>query len=241
MNIDQRLNSEFLSVPLNQKTMLYYCPRTAILRAVRTASKNFFGTVLDVGCGFMPYRPLIESNLKVEKYLGLDLVQSEYSFDVRPHLTWDGRNIPLPPASVECVMATEFLEHCAEPAKVLVEIRRVMKNGGVFFATVPFIWNLHEIPYDEQRFTPYSLERVLADAGFSEINISPLGGWNYSLAQMLGLWVTFAEMTPLKCRLMRFVLFPFYSRLIRTDMLPADFDGAAGSMFSGLSVTAVRH
>jgi len=69
------------------------------------------------------------------------------------------------------------------------EIWRVLKPGGILFFTVPFLWNLHEIPYDEYRYTPFALKRHLTQSGFNEIEIKAMGGWDAALAQMLGLWV----------------------------------------------------
>lgn len=221
--------------------MLFYSPRTAILESVTVESKSFYGTVLDVGCGFMPYKKIIEANPEVKKYIGMDFEPTAagiYNVRVEPDLKWDGREIPLEDESIDCVMATEFLEHYAQPENVLREIRRVLKPNGKIFATVPFVWNLHEIPHDEYRYTPYSIERHFESAGFREINVKALGGWNLSLAQMLGLWVTFAKMHSVTRALMRKLLFPFYALLVKTDRKPTEFDGWQNSMFTGLSITA---
>jgi len=64
-----------------------------------------------------------------------------------------------------------------------------LKPSGFLFLTVPFLWPLHEVPYDEHRYTPFSLKRHLAGSGFDDIDLKPLGGWDASLGQMLGLWV----------------------------------------------------
>ena len=238
MNIEKQIEDEFLSVQLRPRTMMFYSVRTAILESVKAESASFYGTVLDVGCGFMPYKKLIESNPKVENYIGMDLEQPTYYGQIVPDLRWNGREIPLENESVECVMATEFLEHYAEPETALKEIFRVMKPNGRVFATVPFVWNLHEIPFDEYRYTPYSIERHFKNAGFREIQISALGGWNLSFAQMIGLWVTFSKMRGLTRKVVKNLLFPFYVWLVKTDWKPNEFDGFENSMFTGLSITA---
>jgi SAM-dependent methyltransferase len=240
MNIEKQIEDEFLSVRLRPRTMLFYSVRTAILESIREESNSFYGTILDVGCGFMPYKKLIESNAKVEKYIGMDLEQPTYYANITPDLTWNGREIPLENASVDCVVATEFLEHYAEPDAALKEIFRVMRPEGRVFATVPFVWNLHEIPYDEYRYTPYSIERYFKNAGFRDIKIKALGGWNLSFAQMIGLWTTFSKMHRITRKIVKNLLFPFYVLLVKTDKKPTTFDGYENSMFTGLSITAQK-
>ncbi len=220
--------------------MPFYTAKTAILESVKIETRKFYGTVLDVGCGTMPYRTLIEDVGTVERYLGMDLAASELYGDIAPDIRWDGDLIPLSDGEVDCVMATEFLEHYSEPGKILVEIQRVMKDGGIFFATVPFIWNLHEIPSDEYRYTPYSMRRLLENAGFTSVEIKALGGWNMSLAQMIGLWVTFSKLGKVSRKLMSWALFPVFLLLIKTDRKPVEFDGHENSMFTGLSITAIK-
>jgi len=90
---------------------------------------------------------------------------------------------------IEDSIATEVFEHCPDPEIVMKEIWRVLKLGGILFFTVPFLWNLHETPYDEYRYTPFALKRHLTQSGFTEIEIKAMGGWDAALAQMLGLWV----------------------------------------------------
>jgi len=238
MDIEKQIEDEFLSVQLRPRTMMFYSVRTAILESVKAESASFYGTVLDVGCGFMPYKKLIKANPKVENYIGMDLQQPTYYGQIVPDLKWNGRDIPLKNESVDCLMATEFLEHYAEPEAALKEFFRVMKPDGRVFATVPFLWNLHEIPYDEYRYTPYSIERHFKNAGFREIEINALGGWNLSFAQMIGLWVTFSKMHRLTRKVVKNLLFPFYVWLVKTDRKPKEFDGYENSMFTGLSITA---
>ena len=220
--------------------MTFYTTRTLLAQCVRRETAEFFGSVLDVGCGFMPYRGVVEANDKATGYTGLDLEQPTYYADVEPDLKWDGATIPADNASFDCVMATEVLEHVAEPSVVLDEIGRVMRPEGRLLVTVPFIWNLHEVPHDHWRYTPYSLERIAANAGFTDITIKPLGGANAALAQMIGVWLGVTDAEGVGRRALRAAIFPFYKYLVTSDRTFDGFDGKRRSLFTGLSLTARR-
>jgi len=49
------------------------------------------------------------------------------------YLCGDAYRLPFPDASFEVVTAMDFLEHVEHPAKVIEEISRVLKPGGLFF------------------------------------------------------------------------------------------------------------
>jgi glycosyltransferase involved in cell wall biosynthesis/SAM-dependent methyltransferase len=223
----------FTNPPLEPNNADLYWVRSSILRAVQQALPQFHGTFLDIGCGVMPYRELItRAPSRVTRYIGLDIETPTYRAEV--DMRWDGRSIPLPDASVDCAMATEVLEHCPEPLVVMKEARRVLKPGGVFFFTVPYIWPLHDAPYDFYRYTPFALERLLAEAGFADVQIQAMGGWNASLAQMLGLWLKRAPLAPETRNQMAKQLWPLYQELVKTDVVPVN-PKAGNTMTTGWS------
>ncbi len=229
----------FVDLVLDADTLSVYVPRRALLDAVKSSLHQFEGTLLDVGCGQMPYRDLIRrSNPRVTRYVGLDLPSSRYHDTTVADLTWDGTTIPLPDGAVQTVLATEFLEHSFRPGQILAEMRRVLAPGGVLFFTVPFVWPLHECPHDAYRYTPYSLRGLLEEAGFSSIAIHSLGGWHASMAQMLGLWAKDGGLVGFRARLARWVALAAIPRLLGMDVR----DDAFGQhcMTSGLYGTAVR-
>lgn len=186
---------------------------------------QFSGELLDIGCGKMPYREYIGRKSKVENYTGLDIENAlVYDETIKPDHTWDGITMPFEDESFDCAFGTEVLEHCPYPETVLKETHRVLKPGGVFFFTVPFLWNLHEVPHDEYRYTPFSLERHLKNSGFTNITIKALGGWHASMAQMLGLWVRRSPISNKKRFLLSILLKPFIRYLIKKDKkIPCDF------------------
>lgn len=166
--------------------------RKSIFDALEKNLPKFKGRLLDVGCGEMPYRDFIEKQSEISEYVGLDIDTAlPYHSDVKPDARWDGDAMPFDDNSFETAIGTELLEHCPDPGCTLREIRRVLKPGGIFFFTVPFLWPLHESPNDQYRYTPFALEKLMQNAGFKKIEISAGGGWHASLAQMLGLFHSF--------------------------------------------------
>lgn len=116
--------------------------------------------VADVGCGDQPWRPLVET--LGARYLGAD-VQQNAGGSVIMRCLADA--LPLAAGTVDVALCTEVLEHLPEPGRALAELRRVLRPGGVAVITTPFLYPLHEEPWDFQRLTRYQLERWARDAG----------------------------------------------------------------------------
>jgi SAM-dependent methyltransferase len=210
------MTNNFTNLKFSHSNSDIFIIRSAILNAVKEGCNIFDGDFLDIGCGKMPYRDFIIANSKVSRYVGLDIdVALEYDSSIKPDYTWNGINMPFGDNSFDSSMATEVLEHCPEPEVVLKEILRVLKPGGVLFFTVPFLWNLHEVPHDEYRYTPFSMKRHLENSGFIEIDIKATGGWHLAMAQMLGLWVKRSSLSKRKRKLLILILMPIQRLLIK--------------------------
>ena len=227
---------EFLNPLCLPGTVDIFTPRRAILTALQDHLSHFQGKVLDIGCGNKPYRPLLFSPpSRVENYVGLDVRNGIYQ---QPDVEWNGRTMPFDDNSFDCALATEVFEHCPDPELVMKEAVRVLKPGGFLFFTVPFIWVLHEIPHDEYRYTPFSLERHLRNAGFGQIQLKALGGMDASLAQVLGLWIGYRPIAYWKRWILSRLVVPVVRFLLAHDQLPQRFDNSV--MITGLSGTAVK-
>lgn len=131
-------------------------------------------SVLDVGCGLGNYgRVLLEEGYE---WLGAEVKPSDCAELARaglPHRQIDGRTLPFDAGAFANVMCIEVLEHIAEPASFLAEIRRVARKR--FLVSVP---NAELIPYlhrfgvvpwhmlegdHKNFFTRSSLRRVLGE------------------------------------------------------------------------------
>lgn len=227
------MSDGYLGVTLSTGTLDRWLARTSIEAALRAELPHVSGVVLDVGCGHQPYRALLLE--RAARVVGVDVPSERYGgHDV----AWDGVRLPVADGAVDQVMLTEVLEHCPSPGAVLAEAARVLRPGGRLFFTVPFLWPLHDSPYDEQRLTPYALTRLLTGAGLSSVEIRALGGWDASLAQLIGLWVRRRPMGARKRRLLSRLAVPVVRSLARRDRVPAEFRDNV--MVTGLTGTAVK-
>ncbi|WP_048331142.1 class I SAM-dependent methyltransferase [Bizionia psychrotolerans] len=227
-------DNQFINIGFNSSNLDRYYIRTSILNALRENLINLSGSLLDIGCGKMPYKGYILENSHVTSYTGLDIETAiTYDTGIKPDITWDGITMPFEDSSFECAFGTEVLEHCPDPELVLKEVYRVLKPGGVFFFTVPFLWNLHEVPHDAYRYTPFSLERHLKNSGFTDIDIKATGGWHASMAQMLGLWVRRSPMSANKRSVLSKIIKPVIAYLIKLDK-PESVRFKEGQMITGL-------
>lgn len=119
--------------------------------------------IVDVGCGLQPYRHFFLHTL----YIGIDVEDSgRNAEDKCADKYFDGIKIPLESESFDAVLCTEVLEHAVDPELLVAEIFRILRPGGRLCVTVPFMWGLHELPYDFRRFTSFGLAKLVSGCGF---------------------------------------------------------------------------
>ena len=226
----------FSELRLDYHELEFYFPRKKILLHLKENIGDFDGTMLDVGCGKKPYRVYILSNSKIEKYIGIDIKEAIDYGGEKPEIYWEDGKIPLEDNSIDSAIATEVLEHVPNVTDVLTEVFRVLKPGGVFIFTVPFIWPLHETPHDHYRYTPYALNRLMELAGFKGVKIKAMGGWNAALGQMMALWIKRNFQSRIAKRILYYLFYPIIWTLFKTDKVPDSFKES--TMFTGLGITA---
>jgi len=211
--------------------------RAGILRAIKKILPQMRNNVVDIGAGNAPYRNLYLNAPDVNAYMSVDLHDSQYN---TPDMEWDGKTLPLGNESAGTLVLTEVLEHCENPGEVLREAMRVLEPDGLLFLTIPFLWPLHDIPYDMGRYTPWALKKMLEDAGYAKIEIHALGGYDAAMAQMTGLYARRRSRAALYTSVIRPLLSlataPVIWLLNKMDNPSDDF--REGLMITGLYATA---
>ncbi len=132
------------------------------------------GDVVDLGCGDAPllgvYGPGSATTTLVD---WPSSVHQSALVDVYADL---GSGLPFTDACFDAALLSDVLEHVPNPAGLLSEARRVLRPGGVLVGSVPYLYGLHEEPYDFQRLTRHGLRRHLELAGFDVVHLAPYGG-----------------------------------------------------------------
>ncbi len=126
------------------------------------------GTVIDLGCGGVPYRPLFTE--RGYRYIGCDI---EGAPDVL--IGEDGR-VPLADGSAEGVVSFQVLEHVWDLGRYLGECRRLCRPGGWLILSTHGTWPYHPHPTDFRRWTRDGLTRELTERGFEVAQVRAILG-----------------------------------------------------------------
>lgn len=71
--------------------------------------------------------------------------------------------------SIDVIYCLEVLEHVQDPKKAVSELRRVLKKEGVVIASTPFLFPIHDEPYDFYRYTKYGIEELFKEFDLKEL------------------------------------------------------------------------
>lgn len=198
--------------------------------ALEAFAHEMRGVVVDVGGkrenkrgAFQPP----EGQAKSWWYVNLDM-------STRPNVYGDVQRIPLRGKSVDCIICTEVLEHLPRPGRCVDEIRRLLRDGGLVLASVPFLYPVHADPFDYQRFTEDGLRNLFKE--FKTVEVHRMGGYAGLLGLMLELGIMGIEN-----RIARWAMKWVSRWLCRRDLASFGNESEAWSKFTtGYFVRAVR-
>lgn len=131
------------------------------------------GRLYDLGCGQAPYKEYFLNYCA--EYIGVDWTTSadgQYS-NIIADLNYP---LPIESAVADCAIAISVLEHLSHPTQLLSEVARILKPNGKLILQVPWQWWIHEEPHDYYRFSPWALNLLLQNAGFTNIEITAQSG-----------------------------------------------------------------
>ena len=83
----------------------------------------------------------------------------------------------------DVIFIYEVLEHVDKPFEASNELFRVLKPGGTLLLSTPFIFGIHDAPYDYWRFTKYGLKNLFYK--FKDIEIKERSGFFLTISKLL--------------------------------------------------------
>ncbi len=162
-------------------------PNFHVVRGALRAIAGEFPTTgacncLDIGAGVCPYREKITGLWNIDIYLAIDLVPTE-STDIIA----DARRLPLASDSIGMVVSFDVIQHIQCTDDVLREVSRVLRPGGLFIVTFPFMYSECDFR-DYYRWTLSGMSFELERQGLEVVWERRRGGIFYMLGSFL-LWV----------------------------------------------------
>jgi SAM-dependent methyltransferase len=177
--------------------------------------------ILDLGCGERRISNVVRCDLLLQP----------------PGVRADAARLPFRSSSFDCVVATAVLEHVPYPQRVVHEIHRVLRPGGMLYVEVPFLEGFHADPDDYQRFTFRGLDVLLRRFEIldREVCVGPSSALNWVLREYPATWFE----SPRLALLAKFIAAWLTSPIRYLDYVVARRPGAF-RIAGGLSVRARR-
>ena len=151
--------------------------------------------LLDIGCG-------AGSLLMAAKKAGWDAEGVDLSLPTAEYLGKKGLKVfpgdllqaAFPTAYFDVVTAAELIEHVPDPSSLVAEVARILRPGGIFWATTPhsngasarFLklkWSIISPPEHLHLFSTRGMTRLLSDNGFQKVQVKTEG---LNLTELLG-------------------------------------------------------
>lgn len=177
------------------------------------------GTLLDVGSADGWIAKYLDPSVH---YIALDTpTTGKNMYGARPTIFADGRKLPFADDCIDALVCLEVAEHVDAPDRLFSEAWRVLRPGGEFYFSVPFLYPIHDAPYDFQRFTSHGLIKMTNQAGLRVISIENKTG----SIHVAGALVCLAIAGALTSGGWRFLLLPFAAPLVLIINLSAFFLG----------------
>ncbi len=133
----------------------------------------------------------------------------------------------------DTIVLCEVLEHLHSPHLGVENVYKALKPGGLVILTTPFIFPIHDRPYDYYRYTKYGLKFLLSE--FEEVTVREK---NSSLEAIDVLWMRLNKIKGKRTYILkRIILFTVYylkrpltlflMRYIKTDIMTTGYNVTA--------------
>lgn len=171
--LTEQFNPDWVGVFVNP----YYFSRKKLHANLKEFSHYVSGKCMDFGCGIQPYKKM----LSVNTYIGVEI---ETEVKIKDIIYYDGQTLPFGDEEFDSIISSEVFEHVHNIENILLELKRVLKDGGIMLLTIPFAYPKHCWPFDYKRYTTEGVKNLLNNAGFEIVEYRVSSNYQECLAQL---------------------------------------------------------
>lgn len=140
--------------------------------------------ILDIGSGDSDHTTLLHSSNDI---FCLDYPVTNQRYQNTPDIFGDACALPVGNETMDVVLLLEVLEHIGEDTQAIHSIKNVLKKGGRLYLSLPFLYPIHDAPYDFRRFTIHGIRHSLQKQGLKILNERSHGNSLVTAMQLMNL------------------------------------------------------
>ena len=104
------------------------------------------------------------------------LIKSKKILKVFKSHSFHYKKIRLKKNSADLILIPNLIHHIEDLDNLIIQIKKILKPKGIIYIFEPLIRELHQVPEDYGRFTPYGLKNKFSKFGFKKFKIKFNGG-----------------------------------------------------------------
>lgn len=161
-----------------------------VCEAYNQHSLNYFkGELLDLGCGELPFYALYAQ--RVSSVTAVDWSHAQARVNYLDYEMDLNKPLDLESNTYNTILLSDVLEHIRRPEALIQEMHRILKADGHVILNIPFMYKVHDAPYDYYRYTQFCLQSMFEDNNFQQVVLIPTGGIFDVIADLLAKTISF--------------------------------------------------
>ena len=148
----------------------------AIEQAQKKIRRNKIKKIVDIGSGRSTYKSsfihLVDTYHTLDHPETSELYSPEDQVDFKYDIT---KKTGFKKGTYDSALLFQVIEYLEDAGDAFEEINRITNNSAIIFATSPFLYPIHDPPFDMQRYTNSKLKKLLESKGFKKVQVHPYG------------------------------------------------------------------